>query len=125
MKPIEPWLGEDRQIPLLLEEWGKLEQEVKKLFADRNNEGALQPMKVGIDLLLQFVFWSNKLPVGNLEELNSDNILIKPVNVIERIQFILQRPNLYPSFVQLSELFTEQTKQYSKMKAVNEAKRLQ
>lgn len=123
MNHTTPKLDGDQQIPQLLEKWNNLESEIKQLFADRKNKTVLLPMRQGIDLLLQFVFWSNNLPVGNLEDLNSDEILIKPVNFIERIQFLLQRPNLYPSFVQLCELFTEQKKQYSKMMAINEAKR--
>lgn len=123
MKPTEPWLEPANHIPQLLGKWNALEKEIKELFDARKNKAALLPMKQGIDLLLQFVFRSNGLEVRKLEELNADSLLIKPVNFIERIQFLIKRPNLYPSYVQLCELFSEQEKQYSKYIATEAAKR--
>ncbi|NMD70352.1 hypothetical protein HHO41_08600 [Bacillus sp. DNRA2] len=123
MNLSKPWLEEDKYIPQLLQEWKSLEIEIKTLFANRQNDAVLLPMKQGIDLLIRFVFWSNKLPVVKLEEADIDGLLIKPVNFMERIQFLMLRPNLYPSFRQLTELFSEQEKQYSKYLAIEETKR--
>lgn len=125
MKSSKPWLEEDKYISPLLQEWRSLETEIKTLFANRQNEAALLPMKQGIDLLIQFVFLSNKLPVAKLEATDIDSLLIKPVNFMERIQFLMLRPTLYPSFRQLTELFSEQEKQYSKYLAMAETKRKQ
>ncbi|WP_147533755.1 YpoC family protein [Bacillus marasmi] len=123
MEQTEPWLEAANHIPQLLQEWNGLEIEIKELYAVRKNKEALIPMKKGIELLLTFVFWSNGLPVGKLGEIDDDSLSIKPVNFIERVQFLMQRPNLYPSFIQLCELFSEQEKQYSKFLAIQEAKR--
>lgn len=79
--------------------------------------GALQPMKKGIGIFLQAVFWSNHVP-ARLNGLNFDKLKVKPINVYERLEFIMNRPGNYHSFIQLSELMAEQEKQFVKHMAL-------
>jgi hypothetical protein len=108
----------DESITLLLTEWEKLRDELENLFRHRDQKAALHVMRKGIGLFIQFLYWSNEkqVIVSKLEPLA--NLEIKPVNVDERIGFIISRPNLYHSYRQLSELITEQEKLYAKQKVV-------
>jgi len=70
-----------------------------------------QSMIKGISLLFLMLFWVNRRPVnvaewkGRLPELE-----IKPLNVEERLSFIIKKPGAYFSYIQLEELFIELNK---------------
>ena len=78
-------------------------------------------MEKGIGLFIQFLSWSNdsQLTLKNLNQLTL--LEIKPVNVEERLGFIISRPNLFHSYRQLSELMVEQEKLYAKKNIVKKA----
>lgn len=122
MNTIRPWENPETFIPALLQEWYELQKEIKALFDQRNNRDTIYPMKRGIGFLIEFIFWSNGMPAKKLNEVNINGLQIKPVNSLERIQFLMKRPNIYPSFAQLCELMEEQQKQYSKFIAMQNAK---
>jgi hypothetical protein len=109
-----PWDSPGATIPLLLEEWKKLKNQLVPLFSTRTLASVVLPMKQAIAIFLEMLFWTNGQPVlfplNNIQQLD-----IKPVNIQERIEFIISRPKLYHSFAQLSELFLEQEKHFTKM----------
>lgn len=111
------------QIPVLLQEWEQLQAEIRELFHQRQNQATYEPMKQGISLLIEFIFWTNGVPVQGVEAESINKLKIKPVNFYERIQFLMKRPNIYPSFMQLIELFEEHEKQYSKVQAIDMARK--
>lgn len=112
---------DNKAIPLLLEEWNGLKEELQALYTQRDQKHIPGMMKKGIDLYVQFLFWSND------QEALPDNpgafavLEYKPVNIEERLAFIQARPALYHSFRQLSELMTEQEKLYVKKKIMKKA----
>lgn len=114
----------DEQIAQILQNWDKLQSEIKALFDKRDNRNAITPMKKGIDLLGELMFLTNGLPVSQESEFDYHSLELKPVNLSERLQFLKIRPNIYPSFVQLIELFEEQQKHYAKARAIRKAKRI-
>lgn len=101
-------------ISQLLEEWGNLKIQLENLYKQRDQRNTLHRMKKGITLYLQFLFWSNDKEVNLKEPVSFNEIEIKPVNVNERLGFIVARPNLFHSYRQLSELMLEQEKLYAK-----------
>ncbi|MBP2241341.1 hypothetical protein J2Z40_001903 [Cytobacillus eiseniae] len=115
---LKPWEMSEQWIPKLKEEWQNEKEKLERLFAERNYPQTIEPMKKGIGLFLQFVFWGNAMPVNLTEGFSDEKLAVKPVNMEERISFIIQRPSLYHSFVQVSELIIEMEKQYVKQMAI-------
>jgi hypothetical protein len=112
-KEVHPWERPEKYIPLLLNEWEKLKEEIAQGHSVRDSIKASGAMEQGISLFLKFVYWSNSMPVSlPLESLRT--IGAKPVNAEERLKFIMDRPALYHSYVQLSELMNEQHKQFAR-----------
>jgi hypothetical protein len=60
----------------------------------------------------------NEVVILNLENLQIEinKMPIKPLNFQERLAFILNQPNHYHSFIQLTGLYEEIEKQYYKQK---------
>jgi hypothetical protein len=109
MKQIDNY---DNRISLLIENWLELKKELTELFEKRDRKNALEPMKKGIEIFLHFLLWCNEIESFDNEE-TIGNLKWKPVNVTERLSFIKTRPDLYHSFIQLTELMTEQEKQFN------------
>lgn len=114
LESYQPWLDAGKHIPVLLEKWKRIEGECGEFFAERKTKLTVEPMKEGISLFLTMLYWMHHQPVilQNWQQL-VEPLAIKPVNVIERLTFIRQRPASYHAFIQLSELFLELEKQYA------------
>lgn len=115
MEAYQPWKYAEKHTAYLLSEWKEIESKCQNLFSERKTKLTLEPMKEGIALFFTFIYWIHNRPVELSEWKQTVNELsIKPVNLIERLAFIVQRPGIYHSFVQLSELFRELEKHYVK-----------
>lgn len=108
----------DERISMLLEDWVQLKKELTDIFENRDRKNALKPMLNGIEFFLKFLFWSNGMERNDVSEEMILHLYWKPVNVSERLNFIKNRPDLYHSFIQLTELMVEQEKQYNKSLAI-------
>lgn len=122
IKATKPWLIPIESISTLLEKWTILKEELKLLHQQRDQHTILQEMKKGIALFIQFLFWSNNRPV-QLNPIPYDQMSFKPVNIQERLEFLIIRPRLYHSYVQLSELFEEQQKHFVRKNIMKKASR--
>ncbi len=110
-----PWEHTEKHLSALLAEWKKIDVECQKHFSERKTKKALEPMTEGIALFFTLLFWIHNQPVQLKGwEDKVIQLTIKPVNLVERLTFIVQRPSLYHSFIQLSELFRELEKHYVK-----------
>ena len=118
---LQPWMDPEQYIPKLLNEWKLVEEELRGLFQNRDKENILMPMKRGIGYLIESIYWSNGFPVSLDMHFDMNSLDLKPVNITERLQFLLARPSIYPSFIQLTELFEEQEKQFLKYIAIKKA----
>jgi hypothetical protein len=108
----------DEAISVLLADWNHVKAELETLYRDRNQKDTIHGMKKGIGLFIQLLFWVNEKEI-NLKEFEPlERLDSKPVNLDERLGFIIRRPNLYHSFRQLSELMIEQEKLYAKKNIV-------
>lgn len=115
-----PWEQTSDTIPLLLASWKEKETILNSLHEDRNRKEAKEQMIPCIAWFLQLLFWMNEQPVRSLTDWKRDAAYLKwkPVNVEERLEFVLKKPELYHAFIQLQQLFTESAKLFYKMKAL-------
>lgn len=118
---LTPMENQDNSISHLLEEWEKVKVELDLLYRNRDQKTTISGMKKGIGLFLQFLFWSNDRQISAIESTSLNLLEIKPVNLDERLSFIISRPNLFHSYRQLSELMVEHEKLYAKKKVVKKA----
>jgi hypothetical protein len=115
-----PWNKGAMHVKELLEIWKGIDSECSLLFSERKVGQTLGLMKKGIGLFLTAVYWMHGRPVV----LNDFRVQIEsfnniPVNMDERLSFILARPAFFHSYRQLSELFREFEKQYVKFMIKN------
>lgn len=108
---------DNNRISQLLRRWEELKRLLAVHFENRETEKTLIPMEEGIEIFLNFLFLTNERQ-WNKDETSIYEFRWKPVNVLERISFIKRRPTLFHSYIQLSELITEQKKQYNKKIAI-------
>ncbi|MGM0751223.1 MAG: YpoC family protein [Bacillota bacterium] len=117
-----PWIDHELYVGTILKSWGEEEEYLKTLYKKRS-KNTLHAMKKSISQFYMLLFWSNSLPVRlNHEDSHIDQLSIKPANAVERIEFIRNNPTLFHSFIQLSQLFEEQHKQYAKSLALKRSK---
>lgn len=123
-KLVIPYLEElgleapEKNISLLIAKWNGVKSELETLYRNRDQKSTLQLMRKGIVYYLQFLFCSNDKQVNSKEPIPLNQLELKPVNLEERLTYILSRPNLFHSYRQLSELFTEQEKLFAKKNIV-------
>ncbi|MGD6847520.1 YpoC family protein [Rossellomorea aquimaris] len=115
-----PWEDHEFFIGFILNSWREGEECLKTLFKKRSKD-TLPLMKKSIAQVYMLLFWSNSMPVILNSDNTIDNLSIKPVNAAERMSFIRNNPTLFHSFIQLSQLFEEQHKQYAKSLALKRA----
>lgn len=118
-----PWENREQSLNNIVNEWNDLRPNLENGFQKRE-KGIIQPnMLWALSLYLKLLFWTNGKPVtlNNLKE-ELDKLTIKPINIGERLLFILEKPYLYPSYLQLTELFVEQQKAFYRYKAMGKKK---
>lgn len=93
--------------------WKKSVEELEAMFQARNTNESAALLEYGLSLFIELLHLTNELTISS-EEVNFGDLKIKPINVEERIKFILSRPGSYHSFMQLTELFKELEKLYAK-----------
>lgn len=118
IQTIKPWINLESVMPILFKEWQQVKDQLNLLHHKREQKNIVQIMKKGIGLFIQFLFWSNGKPVQLTEPLPVFEMEYQPVNVQERLEFVISRPKLFHSFIQLSELMSEQEKHYYVKKSI-------
>ncbi|MDT8859969.1 hypothetical protein N0O92_06965 [Alkalihalobacillus sp. MEB130] len=119
-----PWEDKHSILPQLFE-WWKKEQEILECFyKQRQSSEAKEIMVVMIAVFIDALFWLNGRQVRRIDCLGDDvkSLLYKPVNCEERLEFILNAPIKYPSFVQLKSMYQELNKKYAKVKVLEQHK---
>nr|WP_295973295.1 hypothetical protein [uncultured Bacillus sp.] len=112
----KPWDHPDESVPLIIEQWEVLREELQVKFTNRNQQGVLGLMRKGIAFFYEMLFWCNQSPVV-LHPKRISSLSLKPINMEERLVFVRLRPSNYHSYIQLTELFTELHKLFSKEQA--------
>jgi len=122
IETLRPWEESIHTVPAVLDKWGNMKAVLYEKFSIRDQAAALYPMKIGIGLFLEILYWSNDQPV--LWKQNRDiQLSNKPVNWEERLEFILAYPTKYHSFIQLAELISEMEKIFVKRQMVMNRKK--
>lgn len=111
-------------ISRILEEWEALQPSIEELFRERDQSEARKLMEKGIQIFIQFLMLTNDQPYRDELSIPYQELEYKPVNLEERLEFIISRPNLFHSYRQLSELVTEQKKQLAKKNIQRKTSRL-
>ncbi|MDC2865896.1 YpoC family protein [Bacillus sp. BP-3] len=113
----KPWNAIEVSIPTVLGLWKEQKEEISMLFRNRNKKEAKEPMVRFAGHLLSILHWMNGTPVTNLQNMSEqiDRLEKKPVNFLERFSFIMNKPNHYHSFIQLTQLYEEIEKLYVKV----------
>ncbi|QCJ43247.1 hypothetical protein FAY30_15810 [Bacillus sp. S3] len=106
----------------VLKEWEQMKARLDQLFRERDQKNANDLMKKGITLFIQFLHYTNVETSIPNRSLDFDQLSFKPVNIRERLGFIMARPGLYHSYRQLSELMVELEKLYAKKNIKNKSR---
>ncbi|TFE03053.1 YpoC family protein [Jeotgalibacillus salarius] len=119
----KPWEEMEKWIPLILEEWQTLSEEMKPLF-EGNADQTYEPMIKGISLFFTLLYWTNEKHVSAVSwETDVKDFDVSIMNAFERIPFIMKRPAVYFSYIQLDEMFKELHKTAAKHDAIKKRKR--
>ncbi|KEZ50681.1 MULTISPECIES: YpoC family protein [Metabacillus] len=119
-----PWEHADQSVSAIMKRWDALKTTIASGFRSRQKKASRKDMIDGVSLFVCCLYWSSGKPVGHLDLRNTDWTAfdIQPVNVHERLNYILIKPEQYHSFVQLDQLFQECEKQFSKQMALKKYK---
>lgn len=106
-----PWHTDPEQAcRRLAKQWKNVAQELDAAFKlrEKPEESVICD---GLGIYISMLFWSNKRPV-QLNQLDNhlETLKLVPMNLQERLAFIMERPDSYPAFKQLNELVLEQRK---------------
>lgn len=95
----------------LLDEWHNSVDELKTLYEKRENDQAFELMSKGIQCYVYALYLANDENIHKLDIFNwkkkIEHFLVRPVNITERLEFIIEHPTKYDSFIQLKQLYKE------------------
>lgn len=99
-------------------QWKEESELLTGYFRRRDRKAALEPMLRGLANFISITTWLNDKILTNVNDVISelDSLTLKPINLNERISFVIKQPDHYHSFIQLSGLYTELEKLYYKQK---------
>ncbi|MGD6781264.1 YpoC family protein [Sutcliffiella horikoshii] len=117
-----PWEMTSDSIPFILNKWKEKETHLNNLHEGRNRKEAREQIILPIAWFLQLLFWINGQPVRCLTDWKKESKKLKwkPINVDERLEFVIKKPEMYHAFIQLQQLYTESAKLFYKMKALEQ-----
>ncbi|OMI02807.1 hypothetical protein BTA30_02745 [Bacillus swezeyi] len=121
---LKPWEQELEWVPLLFQIWENTKERLLPVFQTRKSRCSEEEMLSGVCCLIASFHWTMGEPVETLnwERLTQKSFPVKPINWMERLEFILLKPTQYHCFIQLDELFTEMKKQFYKYTAMKQKK---
>lgn len=89
-------------------QWNDKFDEIAGLFQRRETKLAKEPMIEFTDKYISCLFALNHQREGEIKDLQIISQLErKPLNLTERLGFLIDSPNHYHAFIQLKELFVE------------------
>ncbi|MCM3022952.1 YpoC family protein [Heyndrickxia ginsengihumi] len=119
-----PWVKEHEEAYLsqYITYWQQLYHVLYQRFQKRE-KNVQHELIEGIAIFLSLLFWSNHKRVV-LQDLSTEIAALEtvPVNIEERLHYILQRPTSFSSFMQLTELIQEQQKHRARKLTIEKIK---
>ncbi|AJD91269.1 hypothetical protein JMA_19520 [Jeotgalibacillus malaysiensis] len=119
----KPWENLDARISAIQNEWQQLSEKVRPLF-EGHPEKTYDDMIMGISLFFTLLYWTNEKHVSVVTwEKDLSGLEVSIMNAHERISFVMKRPAVYFSYIQLDEMFRELAKTSAKFAAIRKRKR--
>lgn len=117
-RPISSKEYRDEIMKEMFMQWKEESVLLTGYFRLRNRKAALEPMLRGLANFISMTTWLNNKILTNANNLliELDSLTIKPINLNERISFVMKQPDHYHSYIQLSGLYSELEKLYYKQK---------
>ncbi|RSK27394.1 hypothetical protein EJF36_11140 [Bacillus sp. HMF5848] len=118
----KPWTYFAASSKQVLKTWNDDKLLLHDSFSKRDKQAALPIMKRASQYALCYLFWLNGTYVENVRELEDALHLlsVKPINIVDRFSYILNKPEQYHSFIQLTEIMNELEKLYYKQQAMKQ-----
>ncbi|WP_052352813.1 YpoC family protein [Neobacillus dielmonensis] len=93
----------------ILKEWADMKHNLERLFRERDFKNVDAMMKQGIGLFIRFLYITNGQDdqPASRQPIPYQEFSVIPINLEERLEFVRNRPNLFHSYRQLSELMVE------------------
>lgn len=116
-----PWNNMVQSVPLVISHWEKTKLQLQENFAKKTFSIKNEALSIhGISLFIICLFWTNEKSVKSLEvkEMMIAELKCKPINCVERLLFIINKPSQYHSFIQLDQMFKEHEKIFYKTVAL-------
>lgn len=101
------------QVAPFFEQWEKLCTEIYEMHQNRNKE-VIVVMEKGIKLYEQLILFASGQVDSTIRQNEQYEVL--PLNGMERLQFIKDRPGQFACFRQLDELFKETKKKIARLR---------
>lgn len=108
---------------ILQYQWEEVKTHLESSFSARKGIGIKEWMDKGITLFFQLLYLTNGENFTSTNQILYQQFQFKPINMEERIGFIMDRPSLFHSYRQLSELMLELEKLYVKSIIVKKSSR--
>lgn len=119
----KPWKNLESWTVTIHEEWKALSEEMRPMFEGQADK-TYEPMVKGLSLFFTLLYWTNERHVSVAAwEKDIKEFEVNIMNAHERISFVMKRPAVYFSFIQLDEMFRELTKTSAKFAAIRKRKR--
>ncbi|MDG5470612.1 hypothetical protein P6709_02560 [Jeotgalibacillus sp. ET6] len=118
-----PWEEIDYWLPILKAEWDVLNDSLIAGYETKSS-AVLQDMIKGFSLFFMMLYWSNGKPVEvSSWKTSSQQLDITCLNLIERLNFVINNADSYFARIQLNELILEIYKKSMKHSAINALKK--
>lgn len=116
-KEIEkPWEEKNKYLPSKFNNFKEVNLKLTELYQNRDRNSAKPIMIRMVAQFMDCVYWTNGLPIKDLENWENEvyGFTYLPVNLAERLAFILKEPDHFHSYNQLKSLYDEMEKIYYK-----------
>ncbi|RNA69183.1 YpoC family protein [Alteribacter keqinensis] len=115
-RDLQPWTAPKDSVTKILKEWKETgEPLIREAFKKRDKEKA-RPLMVNYTArYIQAMIWAKGEPVTDLIHIERDigNLQYAPVNIEERLSFVINTPAHHHAFITLSQLFDESKKKWA------------
>lgn len=110
----KPWEEKSETIVHYFAEWKSLKEKLAQCYAERNRKKARPFMIKAIANFIDILFWTNGARVACLFSIVEDISCFryKPINMEERISYIMEEIDHFHVFNQLKALYEEMEKIY-------------
>ncbi len=119
-KEISPWEDPNAYLPILFSVWKEIAVKLRPLYQQRQTKEVYPSMLLMSALAIDALFWMNKKNVPGLDDVAHEvkTLPYQPPNSGERLAFVLNRVEAYPSFIQLHSFMQELEKLHARIKTI-------